>query len=49
MENFIDSLTHDQGKLIYMGLIKKPKKDALTIQDGKWPFNKKYNKKVKEK
>jgi hypothetical protein len=33
MERFIDSLTHDQAKLIQMGLIKEPKAHALTMQN----------------
>jgi hypothetical protein len=35
MDQFIDSLTHEQEKLIHMGLIKDPKAHALTMHDGK--------------
>ena len=35
MDQFIDSLTHEQKKLIQMGLIKDPKAHALTMHDGK--------------
>ena len=49
MEKFIDSLTHDQGKIIYMDLIKEPKTNSITIQDGKGSFNKEYKHKLKEK
>jgi hypothetical protein len=49
MEQFIDSLTHEQEKLIQMGLIKEPKAHALTMQDGKGSSNKKSKQKGKEK
>ena len=36
IEKFIDSLTHEQEKIIHMDLIKDPKAHALTMHDGKW-------------
>jgi hypothetical protein len=35
MEKFVDSLTHEQEKLIQMSLIKDPKELALTMHDEK--------------
>jgi hypothetical protein len=35
MDQFIDSLTHEQEKLIHMGLIEDPKAHAVTMHDGK--------------
>jgi hypothetical protein len=34
LEAFIESLTQEKNKLIYMGKIKGPKAHALTVQDG---------------
>ena len=34
LEDFIQSLTQEQTKLINMGKIKGPKAHALTVQDG---------------
>jgi hypothetical protein len=34
LEEFIESLTQEQTKLINMGKIKGPKAHALTVQDG---------------
>jgi hypothetical protein len=49
MEQFVDSLTHEQEKLIQMGLIKEPKAHVLTMQDGKGSSDKKSKQKGKEK
>jgi hypothetical protein len=49
MEKFVDSLTREWKKLIYMGLIKEPKSHELTMKDGKGSSNKKYKHKRKEK
>jgi hypothetical protein len=35
MDQFIDSLAHEQEKLIHMGLIRYPKEHALIMHDGK--------------
>jgi hypothetical protein len=35
LAQFIESLTQEQTKLIYMGLMKYPKAHALTMHDGK--------------
>jgi 3-dehydroquinate synthase class II len=34
LEDFIESLTQEQNKLINMGKVKGPKTHALTLQDG---------------
>jgi hypothetical protein len=39
MDQFVDSLTHEQKKPIQMGLIKDPKAHALTMHDGKGSSN----------
>jgi hypothetical protein len=49
MEKFIDSITHEQMKLIQMGLIKEPKAHALTMQDGNGSSNQNSKWKGKEK
>jgi hypothetical protein len=46
MDQFIDSFTHEQAKLIQMGLIKDPKAHALTMHDGKG--SSKQNRKEKQ-
>jgi hypothetical protein len=40
LEDFIESLTQDQTKLINMGTIKGPKVHALTVQDGRQKYHK---------
>jgi hypothetical protein len=35
LEDFIESLTQDQTKLINMGTIKGPRVHALTVHDGR--------------
>jgi hypothetical protein len=35
LDQFIESLTQEQTKLIHMGLMKDPKAHALTVHDGK--------------
>jgi hypothetical protein len=41
VEQFVDSLTHEQEKLIQMCLIKEPEAHEFTIQDRKGSSNKK--------
>jgi hypothetical protein len=48
LEEFIESLTQEQTKLINMGKIKGPKEHALTVQDGNHQYHKyKYKGKMK--
>jgi hypothetical protein len=47
LEDFIESLTQEQTKLINMGKIKGPKVHALTMKDGSHQY-KKYKDKEKE-
>jgi hypothetical protein len=48
LEDFIESLTQEQTKLINMGKIKGPKAHALTMKYGSHQY-KKYKDKVKRK
>jgi hypothetical protein len=48
LEEFIESLTQEQTKLINMGKIKGPKVHALTVQDGSHQYHKSKDK-VKRK
>ena len=49
LEDFIESLTQEQTKLINMGKIKGPKAHALTVQDASHQYHKsKYNDKRKD-
>jgi hypothetical protein len=48
LEDFIESLTREQTKLINMGKIKGPKVHALTVQDGSHQYQK-YKDKGKRK
>jgi hypothetical protein len=48
LEEFIESLTQEQTKLINMGKIKGPKEHALTVQDGNHQYQK-YKYKDKRK
>jgi hypothetical protein len=48
LEDFIESLTQEQTKLINMGKIKGPKAHALTVQDGSHKYHK-YKYKDKRK
>jgi hypothetical protein len=48
MAQFIESLTQEQTKLIYMGLMKYPKAHALTMHDRKGSSNQKSKQKRKE-
>jgi hypothetical protein len=48
LEDFIESLTQEQTKLINMGKIKGPKAHALTLKDGSHQYHKyKYKYKMK--
>jgi hypothetical protein len=49
LEDFIESLTQEQNKLINMGKIKGQKAHALTVQDGSSHQYKKYKYKYKRK
>jgi hypothetical protein len=44
LEDFIESLTQEQTKLINMGKIKGPKAHALTVQDGSHQYQKSKDK-----
>jgi hypothetical protein len=44
LEEFIESLTQEQTKLINMGKIKGPKVHALTVQDGNHQYQKSRDK-----
>jgi hypothetical protein len=48
LEDFIESLTQEQTKLINMGKIKGPKAHALTVQDGSHQYQKSKDKYKKE-
>ena len=48
LDQFIESLTQEQTKLIQMGLMKYPKAHALTMHDGKGSFDLKSKQKQKE-
>jgi hypothetical protein len=43
LEEFVESLTQEQTKLINMGKIKGPKAHALTMQDGNYQYHKSKN------
>jgi hypothetical protein len=49
LEEFIESLTQEQTKLINMEKIKGPKVHALTVQDGSGHQHQKYKDKEKRK
>jgi hypothetical protein len=49
MNQFVDSLTHEQEKLIQMGLIKYPKAHALTMHDEKGSSKQNWKEKQNEK
>jgi hypothetical protein len=49
LEEFIESMTQEQNKLINMGKIKVPKAHALTMQDGRNHQYQKYKDKEKRK
>jgi hypothetical protein len=48
LEDFIESLTQEQTKLINMGAIKGPRVHALTVHDGSQKYHK-YKYKYKRK
>jgi hypothetical protein len=48
LEDFIESLTQDQTKLINMSTIKGPRAHALTVHDGSYKYQK-YKDKEKRK
>ena len=49
LEEFIESMTQEQNKLINMGKIKVPKAHALTMQDGRNHQYQKYKDKDNQK
>jgi hypothetical protein len=49
LDHFIESLMHEQDKLIKMGIIKGPNVHALVVHEIKKTSNSKYKKKGKGK
>jgi hypothetical protein len=44
LKDFIESLTQEKTKLIYMGAIKGPRAHALTVHDGSHKYKKSKDK-----